>query len=292
MQKCLLAIAVSFFAQAIAAQDSPELASVGYAISRLKKQDSTYSTEILEVSARFPVYQKGGNRVAGVFNYKNVVLDGFPMGFASPLQGFSLNLGWETLLTERKSLAFYVQNGLFPDFKDISGKDTRYGMGFRYKVRRSQKFSTGFGLGYARQFFGNQIVPFIYLHYQPNERLTLSGQFPMRPKLQYQVNPKNTFALELVGDASSYRLAETLGNGIVQVSQWRAAVKWERKAFRYFEFFAGLGINLRNTYKQYGDADKVRWTVFTLPIGEKQAPAAELSGRGAFMQLGLHLAVR
>jgi len=292
MHKRLPILIFCFFAQAIAAQDNQELASIGYAFSRFKKQDSTYSTGILDVSARLPIYQKGRNRVAGVFNYKNVLLDGFPAGFASPLQGLSLNLGWETRLNDRKSLAVYLQNGLFSDFGDISGKDIRYGMGFRYKVRHSEKFSTGFGLGYSRQFFGNQVVPFIYLDYRPNERVTIAGQFPMRPKFQYQINSENTFAIELAGDASSYRLAEKLGNGIVQVNQWRIAVKWERKVFRYFELFAGLGINLRNTYKQYGVAAKVRWTVLTFPVGEKQAPAQKLSGMGTFVKLGLQMVAR
>lgn len=205
------------------------------------------------------------------------------------MQGIALHMGWETRLNDRKSMAFFVQQGIFSDMKDLSGRDFRYGFGFRHKTRHSPKFSSGFGLGYSRQFFGNQIVPFVYLDYRPNGRVAISGQFPARPKFQYRINAKNALALELAGDASSFRLSDAAGGKIVQLNQWRAAAKWEFELSKHFGLFVTVGANLRNTYKRYEGAGGVRWTVLTVPVGEKTAPAHKISGQGPFLQVGMEL---
>ncbi|MBO9564329.1 MAG: hypothetical protein J7621_16210 [Niastella sp.] len=268
------------------AQDK-EAISITYGVSRLHYHDTAAGMRQLEVKARLPLLHQGGNMLVVGMNYKLLSPDDLPAAYGDALHGASVQVAWIARLNERKSLTVFAQAGLFSDMQDISAKDLRYGLGIRYRVRHSDKLATGWGLGYSRQFFGNQLVPFIDLQYMPNQHWSISGQFPIKPKVLYHFNDQVAVGLEVSGDGSSYRLSHDKNNDqFVQVNQWAALARLEYRFASSWLLTLGLGSNLRQSYRLYNDASNIPWTIITVPLGDRDAPVQEIKSRGLQLQVG------
>ncbi len=269
------------------AQDK-DAASITYGVSHLRYNDTTAATRQLEVKARLPLLRHGPTTLVLGINYKLLSPDDFPAGFGNELQGISVQLAWIMRLDDRKSITVFTQAGLFSDMQDISAKDLRYGLGIRYRVRHSDKLATGWGLAYARQFFGNQLVPFIDLQYTPNQHWSISGQFPIKPKVLYHFNERLAAGLEVSGDGNSYRLSHSkTDDQFIQVNQWAALARLEYRFAPSWLLTLGLGSNLRQSYRLYNDASNVPWTIITVPLGDRDEPVREIKSKGLQLQAGI-----
>ncbi|WP_449399054.1 DUF6268 family outer membrane beta-barrel protein [Chryseobacterium wanjuense] len=274
-------------ANSLFAQDR-DLLNVNYAVSTLKYNDTVANTKLFDVKLKLPVFQKKQYTIVGIVGYKNLSLQSFPAGYAGNLHGITFQGAWIYKLSDRKSLTFFAQAGLFSDLQDISSKDFRYTGGFRYRVKHSEKLSTGWGLAYSRQFFGNQIIPFIDVDYRLNDKWSITGQFPIKPKVLYHFNDKLSAGIELSADASSYRLSATeKDNQFIQVNQWIGLAKLEYQLAKNWELNIGLGRNFRQSYKLYDDAATTPWTIITMPLGEKADPIYEIDDNGLNIQVGI-----
>lgn len=269
------------------AQDR-DLASINYSISKLKYNDTSANAKQLEVKFRIPVYQKNKSTIVGTIGYKNVSLNDFPESYSQNLQGITLQAVWLYKFSNNKSITLFAQAGWFSDMKDISSKDFRYTAGFRYRVKHSDKLSTGWGLAYSRQFFGNQIIPFIDVDYRPNEKWSITGQFPIKPKVLYHFNKKLSAGLEINGDAASYRLSQSeKNNEFIQINQWTGLAKLEYQFAKAWQFNFGIGRNFKQAYKLYNDASTTPWTIITIPLGDKPAPIQQIDNKGLNIQFGI-----
>lgn len=267
-----------------------ELASVNYAVSKLKYEDTITNARQLDVKLRMPLYQKHKSIIGATIGYKNVSLHQFPDNYTPSLHGIIFQGAWMYKITPRRSLTLFTQVGLFSDMEDISEKDFRYSAGFRYRLKHSDKLSTGWGLAYSRQFFGNQVVPFIDVDYRPNEKWTIAGQFPIKPKIRYNVNKKLSAGLELNGEAASYRLSATESNNqFIQINQWTGLAKLEYQFAKAWRLNLGFGRNFKQSYKLYNDASTTPWTIITFPIGDKPDPVQKIESGGLNIQLGISL---
>ncbi|HTN45823.1 MAG TPA: DUF6268 family outer membrane beta-barrel protein [Flavipsychrobacter sp.] len=265
-----------------------DLADINYAVSRLKYNDTLADVRQLDLKLRMPLYQKHKSLLGATVGYKNVSLHHFPDSYTTALHGIIFQGAWLHKVTARRSLTLFAQAGLFSDMEDISGKDFRYSAGFRYRFKHSDKLSTGWGLAYSRQFFGNQIVPFIDVDYQPNEKWSITGQFPVKPKVMYNFNQKLSAGLELNGEVASYRLsAAERSSQFIQINQWTGLVKLEYQFARAWQLNLGIGKNFKQSYKLYNDASTIPWTIITFPIGEKADPVQKLESSGFNVQLGV-----
>ncbi|MPS72289.1 MAG: hypothetical protein E2590_03975 [Chryseobacterium sp.] len=274
-------------ANGLFAQDR-DLLNVNYAVSTLKFNDTVANAKSFDVKLKLPVFQKKQYTIVGIVGYKNLSLQSFPAGYGGNLHGITFQGAWIYKLSDRKSLTFFAQAGLFSDLQDISSKDFRYTGGFRYRVKHSEKLSTGWGLAYSRQFFGNQIIPFIDVDYRPNDKWSITGQFPIKPKVLYHFNDKLSAGIELSADASSYRLSATeKDNQFIQVNQWIGLAKLEYQLAKNWELNIGLGRNFRQSYKLYDDAATTPWTIITMPLGEKAEPIYEIYDNGLNIQVGI-----
>ncbi|MPT31188.1 MAG: hypothetical protein E2600_05895, partial [Chryseobacterium sp.] len=182
--KYLLLTTFLLFSNSLLAQDR-DLLNVNYAVSTLKYNDTVANANLFDIKLKLPVFQKKQHTIAGIVGYKNLSLQNFPADYTGNLHGLTLQGAWIYKLSDRKSLTFFAQTGLFSDLQDVSGKDFRYTAGLRYRVKHSEKLRTGWGLAYSRQFFGNQIIPFIDVDYKPNDKWSITGQFPIKPKVLY-----------------------------------------------------------------------------------------------------------
>jgi len=283
----LLLLTTFLFANSLLAQDR-DLLNVNYAVSTLKYNDTVANTKLFDVKLKLPVFQKKQYTIVGIVGYKNLWLQSFPAGYGGNLHGITFQGAWIYKLSDRKSLTFFAQAGLFSDLQDISSKDFRYTAGLRYRVKHSEKLRTGWGLAYSRQFFGNQIIPFIDVDYKPNDKWSITGQFPIKPKVLYHFNDKWSAGIEVSADASSYRLSATESdNQFIQVNQWTGLAKLEYQFAKNWELNIGVGRNFRQSYKLYDDTATTPWTVITMPLGEKPDPIYEIDNNGWNIQLGI-----
>ncbi len=263
-------------------------ATVNYSFSKLKYNDTAAHAKQVDVKFRLPVYQGDKNTIAGAIGYKNVTLNNFPESYSKNLHGVILQAVWLHRFSSKKSITLFTQAGLFSDMKDINAKDFRYSAGFRYRYTHSGKLSTGWGLAYSRQFFGNQVIPFIDVDYKPNEKWSITGQFPVKPKVLYHFNNQLSAGIEINGEAASYRLSATeKNNQFVQINQWTGLAKLEYQFTKAWQFNIGIGRNFKQTYKLYDDASTTAWTVITIPLGDKPDPVQKMDSKGLNVQLGI-----
>jgi len=280
----VLALSIQTFCLA---QDR-DLASINYSISKLKYNDTSAHAKQLDIKFRLPLYQKNKNAFAATIGYKNVVLNNFPESYTQNLQGITLQTVWLHKFSNRKSLAVFAQTGLFTDMTDVSSKDFRYAAGFRYRYKHSDKLITGWGLAYSRQFFGNQVIPFIDVDYKPNDKWSITGQFPIKPKVLFHFNKKLSAGIEINGEAASYRLSATEKNSqFIQINQWTGLAKLEYQFAKAWQFNFGIGKNFKQSYKLYNDASTTPWTIITIPLGEKPEPVQKIDSKGLNVQLGI-----
>lgn len=255
-----------------------------------KKNDSLMNFDQLDFKIKFPITTDKKNTFVGSVNYKNIQFSNISSFIPSNLlHGISLQFFWQTKLTENKKITFFTQFGLFSDMIDINNKDFRYATGVRVKTNHNDKLSLGYGLGYTKQFFGNQIVPFIDVEYKPNEKWSLTGQFPIKPKLLYHFNKKVSAGIELSGDATSFRLSESdHNNNFIQINQWLAASKFEIALTKKWQINFAVGYILKQSIKLYNDDSRSPWTIITFPIGKKIEPISKIeSSNGMNFQLGI-----
>lgn len=266
------------------AQDR-DLASINYSISKLKYNDTSANAKQLDIKFRLPLYQKDKNTFGATIGYKNVALNNFPESCTQNLHGITLQTMWLHKFSNKKSLTVFAQAGLFTDMADVSSIDFRYAAGFRYRYKHSDKLTTGWGLVYSRQFFGNQVVPFIDVDYKPNDKWSITGQFPIKPRVLYHFNKKLSAGIEINGEAASYRLSATeKNNQFIQINQWAGLGKLVFQFAKAWQFSFGIGRNFKQSYKIYSNAFTTPWTIITIPLGEKPEPFQKIDSKGLNMQ--------
>lgn len=287
MTRINIFIILLFLACRSTAQDR-DLATINYSISTVKYNDTSANARQFDAKFKLPVHQKNKSTFAATIGYKNISLNNFPDNYTSSLHGFTMQAVWLYKFTGKKSLTFFTQAGLFSDMKDVSGKDFRYSAGFRYRYKHSDRLTTGWGLAYSRQFFGNQIIPFIDVDYRPNNKWSISGQVPVKPKILYHFNSKISAGIEVNGEAASYRLSSTeKNNQFIQINQWTGLAKIEYQLAKSWQLNLGIGRNFKQSYKIYNDASTTPWTIITIPLGNKPEPVQKIDSKGLNIQFGV-----
>lgn len=291
MTYCKYLLPLLLLAHITRAQEK-DLATIRYTVSGLKYNDTSTTANQLDVKLRMPLYQRGKSTVGATLGYKNVTLHGFPELYIASLHGIIFQSAWMYQFTARRSVTFFAQAGLFSDLKDVSVKDYRYSAGLRFRLKHSDRLRTGCGLAYSRQFFGNQLVPFIDVDYRPTDKWSITGQLPVKPKVLYNFNKKLSAGLELSGEAASYRLSSAgRDNQFIQINQWTGMARLEYRFACSWQLSLGMGKNLKQSYKLYNDAATTPWTIITIPVGSKPDPVEKLDGKGMNLQLGISFRV-
>ncbi|MDJ1505345.1 DUF6268 family outer membrane beta-barrel protein [Cytophagaceae bacterium BD1B2-1] len=169
----------------------------------------------------------------------------------------------------------------------------RFATGFRFRRILSERTSIGFGAGYARQFFGNVIMPFLEVNWKINDQWTLSGLFPIKPKLEYQLNKRVSLGAQILVDNSSSRLSRKYNESqIVQFKQWNAQLYTEYTIYKNIYFSIVAGYVFRRKIQLYDQNMRVPWTIFTFPIGGEKTAIRTLTGNGYILQAGLSIKLK
>lgn len=227
-----------------------------------------YSAQTIHVNARFPLF----SHTFGNVIYRHLTLEDHT------LQSAVMQLFYKFEYSDKKSLVLIGSGSWF-------NQGWRYGAGFRYQYKHSAKVKTGIGLMYNKQFFGNQLIPFLDINYEPSEKWTISGLFPIRPKVMYHCNKAVSVGMELNGEASSYSMSTTF----MRNNQWTGMCRFEWLFTRHLLLSAGVGRNFINRYQFYDNHTKKGWTVITIPLGGKATPLYERESASLCASIGLSL---
>lgn len=286
MKFSITIIAILFVTTCANAQvRTPELFGVDYSVDKIKNDSVNGSLNNINAFLNFPIYKNDKNVFGGRIQYKTRNINEVNNEINRDFHSLDINTFWGRKLNEKAGLLAFAQLGLYSELKDWNTDDLRYSFGFRYNITHSPKFKTGWGLVYNKQFFGNQISPFIFVDYDFNERWKISGLFPIKPKLSYKINEKMNWITELSGTVNSFRLSNT-DNNFVRINNWNVVSKIEYTFRNHHQFFVGLGYNMRQDIKLYNQDSGNDWTIFTFDITKKEKPIYQTQTSGYKLEIG------
>ncbi|RXK85693.1 DUF6268 family outer membrane beta-barrel protein [Filimonas effusa] len=260
--------------------------SIDYNSSTLKNDSVKGALKGLQASLNIPLIHSSGNTFGTRIQYQSARFSGLTSRLNEQLSGLDLHVFLQRKWDEKHQLYLFAQVGAYSDFKDLDTKDFRFLLGARYLVKHSDKLSTGWGLAYARQFFGHQINPFIAINYAFTPRLKLSGLLPIRPVLTYEINDRISWVNEINGNVESYRLSASVhNNAFIQYSGWKVKSTCRYLVGKHHRFSAGLGFSRQSTAFFNDDAQN-NWKIFTINLSQKNAPVETLKTKGLLFSLG------
>jgi len=271
----------------VAQEDSFPLLGASYQYDNLKYNEVNGHVASFEAFLNYPVKKLNNGVILGKMQFISQAYEDLGEPYNQKVYGLENTFFWNKELKNQDKLTVLAQVGVFSDFVDISGKDLKYSIGFRYLNHWHDRLKTGYGVGYSRQFFGHQINPFLSIDYQINDKLKLIGMLPIRPKLVYQVSEKVHWTNEFYGNVNAFRLSESeYDNSFIRINNWYYLSKIEYLCKNHHLFSIGIGFDFIHTLKFYNDNQANTITLFTFDINEPTKPVSELKTRGFKFQIG------
>lgn len=265
---------------------TPSFFGINYSPSKIKNDSINGTSNDVNAYLNFPVYRNDKQFIGARINYESIHTNEVNSYFDRHFTGTDLNVFWQSKLNEKHKLYVFAKGGIYSDYKDISGKDIRFLIGSGYITKNSDRLSTGFGLIYGRQFFGNQINPYIAIDYDITPKLNLSGILPVRPVLTYKISNRFSWVNEIDGNVQTFRLSQTdYDNSFVQIIGWKYVSSAQFLAGKHHMFTAGIGY-LAQTQGYYNDEDVNNWKIFTFNISQKNKPIELLKMHGVTFSIG------
>jgi hypothetical protein len=256
----------------------------------IKNNDTSAHVRLIELKIGALVYKSTKSRLLANLNYTGESFTGFPAAYGTDVYGLSLGLNWFRTLGKRTALNIFGQAGFYSDLHTISDNAIRGLLGFNYLTRYSPNFSLGFGVAYARQFYGNQLIPVIVVLYHfDNQHWKLGGVFPTNPKLTYTFDKKNGISLELKQIFSSYRLTEPDdANSFIKNTRTTLMLNYEYSFTKSWRIAAGIGYAIQQKYELYKNDDGNQWYFINTPLGGAKAePVESIIHNGAQFHIGI-----
>lgn len=265
----------------------PDFIHLKYQISPLSNQGLKGTIKTIDFSLKYPIANKSKYRILGRSGYEALWTKKEIFFNVGLLQSISSQLVFIGDIGKSTVTAF-AGTGIYSDFKDVTGKDFRFSSGVRFKRKVSDRFGFSYGLSYNRQFFGNQVIPFVEIDYWISDRIRIFGPFPVRPKIEMSVAPTMVIGAGIQGDGSSYRLSSGYDqNQVVQINQWGINLYVRKKMYNAISLYASAGRFLRRSLKLYNDSDQVPWTIITIPLGSKAVPVERINNSSNTLEVGL-----
>lgn len=221
-------------------------------------------------------------------SYNGLFLSGIDSQFGGTnFHSIALPITFHKALSEKYAIIASFVPSLSSDFKDISGEDMVYSGAVMLKINHSNSFTYSLGLAFAKQFFGNVLVPIIVLDWKINNKLTFSGTLPISEKIKYQLSAKSAFGAmaDFAIGGGSYRLSKKMNADYLQLQQLKTALFYAYAFSKKFTIEINAGYNLKQQLDRYSKDEKVDWVPFNNP--NKREPLAELKKAGFTAQTGI-----
>lgn len=284
----LLIYACFFASLTVKAQVSDlSLLDLNYHYDNLKNDSTNGKLNNLNVSLTLPIFKNDKNFVGGRLLYKMRSINEVSNDINRNLHSFDVNMFWGNKLNEKSGILAFAQLGVYSEFKDWDWQDLQYALGFRYNFQIGEKLKTGLGLIYNRQFFGNQINPFIYIDYSFGKRWRIVGLIPIQPKLIFKINDKMNWVNEYNLSVTSFRLiSNTASNSFIRINNMNFISRVEYTIKKHHQFYVGIGYNIRQDLKLYSGTSQNDWTIFNRDITEKEKPIYQTQTSGYRIEIG------
>jgi hypothetical protein len=268
-----------FYAQEAFSQgDSNALAGLKYTYNAIRN-DSLKGGNLIDANTflNFRISKRRNSALNGQIEYASFHIQSVEE-WNYALKEINLKLFWQHAYSRERKWMVFAQAGMHADFKSISGDDFLYSLGSRYTVVYNPNLAIGYGLIYARQLFGHQLNPLLFVDYKVNNRLRISGMLPIRPKISYQLTSAVTLIAEMEGSQRTFRITEGDDKGCYLRSVgWNLSSSADFLITKHHLLSLGVGYNRGTTLQIYSDADHNNWTLFTFPIGNRAEPLKKMS---------------
>jgi hypothetical protein len=289
--KKLLSIILLFSSITVVAQSqSPVNAELNYNYIPIKNKDTSSHVKLVEFKIGTSIYKTAKSGLSASFTYTGESFDGFPTAYGTDVYGLALGLNWYKTMGKRGALNIFAQAGIYSDLHNVSTDAIRGLLGVNYLTRYSANFSLGFGAAYARQFYGNQLIPVVAVMYRfDDEHWKLGGVFPVNPKLSYVFDKKDAISFEFKQIYSSYRLTEPDDKGdYIKNTRLTTMLNYEYGFAKLWRLSAGVGYAIHQKYELYKSGDNNQWYFINTSIGgSKPVPVESIIHNGAQLQLGI-----
>ncbi|WP_375587345.1 hypothetical protein [Flagellimonas aurea] len=243
-----------------------------------------------EAALLLPISKGTGFDLIGGLYYNAQSLVDFPMDIGRRLVSTGIPLGARVALNGRDHLFIASRLLLSSDFKDISSEALTFSIGTGLIRKLSETLSLGVGMGYSRQFFGNQLLPFVDIEIEVSKKVRLNGRFPLKGDITYGWGSRSGAGWEWNLGAQSYRLSDAAFDG-----NYIRHSRFQTNVFYQYRFYKGFRIKLAGgfvaqRYQMYDDLDSNGWSIITISLSGRKDPLEELEYRGGFVQLGIFYA--
>lgn len=221
-------------------------------------------------------------------SYNGLFLSGIDSQFGGTnFHSISLPVTFQKALSEKYAIVATFVPSLSSDFKDISGEDMVYSGAVMLKINHSNRFTYSLGLAFAKQFFGNVLVPIVALDWKVTDKLTFSGTLPISEKIKYQLSDKSAFGAmaDFTIGGGSYRLSKKMNADYLQLQQIKTAFFYEYTFSKKITIEVNAGYNFKQQLDRYSKDEKVDWVPFNNP--NKREPLAEVKKAGFTAQTGI-----
>lgn len=260
---------------------------LNYNRGKLKNDTSDGNNKSFSAFMNIPIVHSHKRTIGVRLQYQNQTITGLGNLLDHRLQFVDANIYWRRKTADYKWLQFFGQAGIYSDFKDISGKDYRFMFGGIYTIQYSERLTTGWGINYARQFFGNQINPFVAINYAISDRWKLAGLLPINPILTYKINNHFFWTNEINAKVESYRLSATVyDNAFIQTKGWRGISQLKYTVKKYHQFAAGIGYNFRQDISFYNSTPTNDWKLFTFNLSNHNKAVQTVQVKGLNLNIG------
>lgn len=241
-----------------------------------------------DIGLMLPLHKSETLAMATGLNLNLLQLRHFPMDIGEQLYQVTLPLVGRVPLNTREHFFFAGRIAMSSDLKDISFEDVTFSLGMGFQRKISERWSLGLGLGYAHQFFGNQILPFVEFKYQPNGKAVFSGRFPLNMTYERFLSQRNKIGMGWKLGANSFRLSEDdYQDDFIRQNHFQAALFFTQNIYGGFHLKLSTGF-VGQKYQRFQDSDGDGWTLVTFPLAKEPEPLEEFENRNAFFEIGLH----
>lgn len=234
----------------------------------------------------FPVYRNDKTTIfTGVgYDWYHIQQPDDSVGIKN-LHRFSIPVGFLIQLKNNFRLNLVFDPSISSDMEDLSGKDFRFNAAIRLQKVKQTGLSWSTGIGFSKQFFGIQIIPFYQAVIPLTHRLTLSGALPLKPKLTWHMNDIRQWGFAVGGNSNSIRLSESKQGCYTDVKQMELNSFYQQKLIGNFRITGSVGLVFINRIRIFNNNQTIPLRLFLYDFGHSRTPIASWNNKGLSFQV-------
>jgi len=269
------------------AQRQPEEDGVTYSFDygRSKATDTRFTQNNLKFRApvktgKKPHFSIGAE--AGILKVQHSL----SLADSATLKTIGLTFGYQTVFKNLARLSITAEPLISSDFAKISGSDYRFRSDVFYVPFSTHKLTFGFGIAYQYQFSGSQILPVIIPTWHISDKVTLTGAFPIIPRLEVKLDQHWSIGAGLNVNYNTYRLS-AFNDQYIQTRNVSFGFTPKYRTKKHLEVSGFLGYGNREL-DIYNADQKVPLRIYSWDIGGgSHTPNFEQRFKGVALNLTL-----